>query len=43
MAEWAKQMAEKNISKEDKGASVVDFTTIVPGKEGKRLGTAVVR
>jgi len=43
MEKRAKEMAEKGISKEDKGAVLVDFSDHVPGKEGKRLEKAVVR
>ncbi|OTA56637.1 arginyl-tRNA synthetase [Hypoxylon sp. EC38] len=43
MEKVAKEMAEKGISKEDQGAVLVDFTELLPGKEGKRLGKAVIR
>ncbi|KAJ4290042.1 arginyl-tRNA synthetase [Collariella sp. IMI 366227] len=38
-----KQMEEKGICKEDKGAMIVDFQELVPGKEGKRLERPIVR
>jgi arginyl-tRNA synthetase len=43
MAKAAKEMQEKGISEEDSGAVLIDFTKQVPGKEGKRLGKAVLR
>jgi arginyl-tRNA synthetase len=43
MAKAAKEMQEKGISEEDNGAVLIDFTKQVPGKEGKRLGKAVLR
>ncbi|KAJ9141800.1 Arginine--tRNA ligase, cytoplasmic [Pleurostoma richardsiae] len=43
MEKVGKEMAEKGIVKEDKGALLVDFAALVPGKEGKRLEKAVVR
>ncbi|KAI1134619.1 arginyl-tRNA synthetase [Hypoxylon sp. FL0543] len=43
MEKVAKEMAEKGITKEDQGAVLVDFTELLPGKEGKRLGKAVLR
>lgn len=43
MEKVAKEMAEKGISKEDQGAVLVDFTELIPGKEGKRLGKTVIR
>ncbi|OTB10250.1 hypothetical protein K445DRAFT_323109 [Daldinia sp. EC12] len=43
MEKVAKEMAEKGITREDQGAVLVDFTELIPGKEGKRLGRAVVR
>lgn len=43
MAKVAESMAEKGVSKEDGGAVLVDFESLIPGKEGKRLGKAVVR
>ncbi|KAK3940227.1 arginine--tRNA ligase [Diplogelasinospora grovesii] len=38
-----KIMEEKGICKEDKGAMIVDFQELVPGKEGKRLEKPIVR
>ncbi|KAI1334094.1 hypothetical protein F5Y15DRAFT_403031 [Xylariaceae sp. FL0016] len=43
MEKALKEMQEKSILKEDKGAQLVNFTEILPGKEGKRLGTTVIR
>ncbi|KAI9171926.1 Arginine--tRNA ligase, cytoplasmic [Paramyrothecium foliicola] len=43
MAKAAQRMEEKGISKQDGGAVLVDFESLVPGKEGKRLAKAVVR
>jgi hypothetical protein len=43
MADVAKEMQEKKVSSDSDGAVIVDFTELVPGKEGKRLGKAVVR
>ncbi|KAI0477862.1 arginyl-tRNA synthetase [Xylariaceae sp. FL0804] len=43
MEKVLKQMEEKKIMKEDKGSQIVDFTEILPGKEGKRLGKCVIR
>lgn len=43
MAKIAEEMKEKNISREDNGALLVDFTQLLPGKAGKRLGTTVLR
>jgi arginyl-tRNA synthetase len=43
MAKVADEMKEKNVSREDQGAVLVDFTQLLPGKEGKRLGTTVLR
>jgi arginyl-tRNA synthetase len=43
MAKVAKRMEEKGVSKSDGGAVLVDFESLIPGKEGKRLGKAVVR
>ncbi|KAI1076901.1 arginyl-tRNA synthetase [Whalleya microplaca] len=43
MAKVAKEMAEKGITREDNGAVIIDFTELLPGKEGKRLGKAVLR
>ncbi|KAK0631149.1 hypothetical protein B0T17DRAFT_487444 [Bombardia bombarda] len=38
-----KEMEEKKICKEDKGAQIVNFAELVPGKEGKRLERPIVR
>ncbi|PTB64091.1 arginyl-tRNA synthetase [Trichoderma citrinoviride] len=43
MAKLAVEMEEKKISRVDNGAVLVDFTQLLPGKEGKRLGVAVIR
>ena len=43
MAEVAEAMQKKNITKNSDGAVLVDFIELVPGKEGKRLGKALVR
>lgn len=43
MAKTAKIMEDKKISYEDQGAVLIDFTAQVPGKEGKRLGKAVLK
>ncbi|KAI1758628.1 arginyl-tRNA synthetase [Hypoxylon sp. FL1150] len=43
MEKVAKEMTEKGITKEDQGAVLVDFTELIPGKEGKRLGKTVIR
>ncbi|KAI2466267.1 arginyl-tRNA synthetase [Annulohypoxylon bovei var. microspora] len=43
MEKVAKEMAEKGVAREDQGAVIVDFTQLLPGKEGKRLGKAVIR
>jgi arginyl-tRNA synthetase len=43
MAAVAERMAAKEITKSDGGAVLVDFESLLPGKEGKRLGKAVVR
>lgn len=43
MAKIAVEMEEKNISRIDNGATLVDFTKLLPGKEGKRLGVTVIR
>lgn len=43
MAEVAKEMESKKISTNSDGAVLVNFEELVPGKEGKRLGKAVVR
>lgn len=39
----AREMEEKGISSESEGARVVDFATLVPGKEGKRLERPIIR
>lgn len=43
MEKIGKEMEEKGICKEDKGAMLVDFSALVPGKEGKRLEKPIVR
>ncbi|KAL2170739.1 hypothetical protein VTG60DRAFT_4487 [Thermothelomyces hinnuleus] len=43
MERIGKEMQEKGICKEDKGAMIVDFQELVPGKEGKRLEKPIVR
>lgn len=43
MAVVAQQMTEKNVSQEDGGAVLVNFEQLLPGKEGKRLGKALVQ
>ncbi|KAL2194717.1 hypothetical protein P885DRAFT_42295 [Corynascus similis CBS 632.67] len=43
MDKIGKEMEEKGICKEDKGAMIVDFQELVPGKEGKRLEKPIVR
>ncbi|KAK3302785.1 uncharacterized protein B0T15DRAFT_315067 [Chaetomium strumarium] len=43
MEKIGKEMEEKGICKEDKGAMIVDFSELVPGKEGKRLEKPIVR
>lgn len=43
MSEIAEKMKQQNITKEDNGAVLIDFTQHLPGKEGKRLGTTVLR
>lgn len=43
MAKIAVEMEEKGISRVDNGATLVDFTKLLPGKEGKRLGVTVIR
>lgn len=43
MAKSAKIMEERKISQEDQGSVLIDFTQLVPGKEGKRLGKTVLR
>lgn len=39
----AKKMEDKGISTESDGARVVDFATLIPGKEGKRLERPIIR
>lgn len=43
MAETAKIMEDRKISHVDEGSVLIDFTQLVPGKEGKRLGKTVLR
>jgi arginyl-tRNA synthetase len=43
MKEVEQQLAEKGLLSESDGATVVDFTTHVPGKAGKSLGVALIR
>ncbi|KAG5982398.1 hypothetical protein E4U55_001937 [Claviceps digitariae] len=43
MAKIAEEMKAKKVSREDNGATLVDFTQLLPGKAGKRLGTTVLR
>ena len=43
MNQVGKEMEEKGICKEDKGAMLVNFAELVPGKEGKRLEKPIVR
>lgn len=43
MAKVAVDMVEKGVSQEEDRAVFVDFTELVPGKEGKRLGKTIVR
>ncbi|KAK4225067.1 arginyl-tRNA synthetase [Podospora fimiseda] len=43
MEKIGKEMEEKGIAKEDKGAMIVDFQELIPGKEGKRLEKPIVR
>jgi arginyl-tRNA synthetase len=38
-----KEMEAKGICKEDKGAMIVNFQELVPGKEGKRLEKPIIR
>lgn len=39
----AKKMEEMGISTESEGARVVDFASLIPGKEGKRLERPIIR
>lgn len=43
MAKSASVLTERNITEDDNGAVLIDFTKQVPGKEGKQLGKAVLR
>ncbi|KAL8409743.1 hypothetical protein RB594_007993 [Gaeumannomyces avenae] len=43
MARTAKELADKGISTEDQGAVIVDFSKLIPGKEGKRLEKPIIR
>ncbi|KAL1874232.1 arginyl-tRNA synthetase [Diaporthe australafricana] len=43
MEEAAKRLEEMGISTESEGAKIVDFATLVPGKEGKRLERPIIR
>lgn len=43
MDKVGKEMEEKGICQEDKGAMLVDFQKLIPGKEGKRLEKPLVR
>ncbi|KAK3331634.1 hypothetical protein B0T19DRAFT_448147 [Cercophora scortea] len=43
MNQIGKEMADKKIATEDKGAMIVNFADFVPGKEGKRLERPIVR
>jgi hypothetical protein len=43
MEEVVQILAEKRISGEDQGAVIADFTRLLPGKEGKRLGGCLVK
>ncbi|KAK3323055.1 hypothetical protein B0H66DRAFT_473984 [Apodospora peruviana] len=43
MDKIGKEMEEKGICKEDKGAMLVNFQELIPGKEGKRLEKPIVR
>ena len=43
MEEVVQMLAEKGISSGDQGAVIVDFTKLLPGKEGKRLGVCLVK
>ncbi|EAQ91733.1 arginyl-tRNA synthetase [Chaetomium globosum CBS 148.51] len=43
MEKIGQEMQNKGISKEDKGAMIVDFQALVPGKEGKRLEKPIVK
>lgn len=43
MDKVGKEMEAKGICKEDKGAMIVNFQELVPGKEGKRLEKPIVK
>jgi len=43
MLKIGKELEEKGIAKEDNGAMLIDFQSLVPGKEGKRLEKPIVR
>jgi arginyl-tRNA synthetase len=43
MEKIGQEMQDKGICKEDKGAMIVDFQELVPGKEGKRLEKPLVK
>ncbi|KAK4166816.1 arginine--tRNA ligase, cytoplasmic [Cladorrhinum sp. PSN259] len=43
MEKVGREMEEKGIAKEDKGAMIVDFQELIPGKEGKRLEKPIVK
>ncbi len=43
MEEISQMLADKGISSKDDGAVIVDFTKLVPGKEGKRLGKCLIK
>ena len=43
MEESARKMEEMGISTESDGAKIVDFASLIPGKEGKRLERPIIR
>lgn len=43
MEEAAKRLEEMGISTESDGAKIVDFASLIPGKEGKRLERPIIR
>lgn len=43
MAKNAQQLADRGVSHEENGAVLIDFTKLVPGKEGKRLEKTILR
>ncbi|KAJ6445556.1 Diacylglycerol O-acyltransferase 2A [Purpureocillium lavendulum] len=43
MAKMAETLKAKGVTREDNGAVLVDFTQLLPGKEGKQLGITLVR